>query len=88
MAIDSSIYIVSSDGSINKFTKGASDTFALSGLDKSLLNPTKIFTNANTDNIYVLDNGNSRILVLDKTGHLKNQYKLSLFFLLLPLKYF
>ena len=78
MAIDSSVYVLSSDGTINKFTKGAPDTFTLSGLDKSLSSPTKIFTNASLTNIYVLDNGNSRILVLDKTGHLNSQYQASI----------
>lgn len=75
MAIDSSVYVLSTDGTIAKFTKGSSDGFALSGLDKSLSKPTRIFTNSDIDNIYVLDNGNSRILVFDKTGHLKNQYQ-------------
>jgi hypothetical protein len=75
MAIDSSVYILTSDGNISKFTKGAADTFTIAGLDTSLSNPTRIFTNANTDNVYILDNGNSRIVVLDKSGNYKNQYQ-------------
>ena len=63
------------DGNINKFTKGASDTFAITGLETALSGPTKIYTNASDDNIYVLDNGNSRIVVFDKTGKYKNQYQ-------------
>lgn len=38
-------------------------------------NPTRIYTNINNDNIYVLDNGNSRIVILDKNGAYKAQYK-------------
>lgn len=78
MTIDSSIYVLSNDGTMSKFTKGSADSFSLSGLDKSLLNPTQVFTNANTDNIYVLDNGNSRIVVFDKTGAYKSQYQNSI----------
>jgi hypothetical protein len=75
ITIDSSIYVLTSDGNISKFTKGAADTFTIAGLDTPLSNPTKIYTNASDDNVYILDNGNSRIVVLDKSGNYKNQYQ-------------
>jgi len=75
MAIDSSVYILSTDGTVAKFTKGAADNFSLSGIDKPLLSPTGIFTNPSANNIYILDNGNSRIVVFDKSGNYKNQYQ-------------
>lgn len=74
LAIDGSIYALSTDGSIQKFLRGASESFKLSGLDKPLNNPTKIFTDADTNNLYILDNGNSRIVVLNKTGAFQKQY--------------
>jgi hypothetical protein len=75
MAIDSSIYILTADGSISKFTKGAADTFTIAGLDAPLTSPTRIYTNLTDNNVYVLDNGNSRIVVFDKSGNYKNQYQ-------------
>jgi hypothetical protein len=75
MTIDSSIYILSTDGTVTKYTKGIADNFSLSGIDKPLVNPTGIFTNAGDDNIYILDNGNSRVVVFDKSGNYKNQYQ-------------
>ena len=75
MAIDSSVYVLTSDGTVVKYTKGSADNFSLSGLDKPLLNPIGIMTNAGTNNIYVLDNGNSRVVVFDKSGNYKNQYQ-------------
>jgi hypothetical protein len=75
IAIDSSIYVLTSDGNISKFTKGNPDTFTIAGLDASLSNPTRIYTNLNDTNVYVLDNGNSRIVVFDKSGNYKNQYQ-------------
>jgi hypothetical protein len=75
ITIDSSIYVLSSDGNVAKFTKGAADNFSLQGLDKPLLNPTAILTNASDTYIYILDNGNSRIVVFDKNGNYKNQYQ-------------
>jgi len=75
MAIDSSIYVLSTEGTVAKYTKGNAENFSLIGIDKPLLNPTGIFTTIGDDNLYILDNGNSRIVVFDKTGNYKNQYQ-------------
>jgi len=75
IAIDGSIWILFKDGTIEKFTKGKADTFSITGLDKSFSNPTRIYTTVDFINIYVLDSGNSRIVVLDKTGSYKAQYQ-------------
>jgi len=75
IAIDGSIWILFKDGTIEKFTKGKADTFSISGLDKGFSNPTRIYTTVDFDNIYVLDSGNSRIVVLDKNGSYKAQYQ-------------
>ncbi|MCL4354911.1 hypothetical protein M1349_05650 [Patescibacteria group bacterium] len=75
MAIDGSIWITLSNGGLLKFTRGASDNLKVSGLDKPLSNPTKIWTNVDSERVYVLDKGNGRIVVLDKTGAYKEQYQ-------------
>ncbi len=75
MTIDSSIYILHSDGTVAKYNKGSAESFSITGLDKSLSNPTAIFTSLNDEDVYILDNGNSRIVVLDKSGNYKNQYQ-------------
>lgn len=75
MAIDSSVYILYSNGDIEKYTRGDADTFSVSGLDTKLSNPKRILTTRDLDNIYILDNGNSRIVVLDKTGAYNAQYQ-------------
>lgn len=74
IAIDGSIYVLFNDGTIKKFTKGTSDTFSVSGLSKPMSGPTRIFTGEDTDNIYVLDNGNSRVVVLGKDGKFQKAY--------------
>ena len=74
LAIDGSLWVLTRDGAIMKFTRGTQDSFALSGLATPLKNPTRIFTNDQTNNLYVLDNGNSRIVVFDKTGAYKQSY--------------
>ncbi len=74
MAIDGSVYILFDDGSIKKYTRGKEDTFSVSDLDKSFSSPTRIFTNEDIDSLYVLDNGNNRIVVLEKSGKFKKAY--------------
>lgn len=74
MAIDGSIWILLSDGSILKYTRGEADDFQVSGLDSSISNSSKIYTTNDLDNVYILDGGNSRVIVFDKEGNYKAQY--------------
>ncbi len=74
IAIDGSIYVLTSDGQITVFYKGVPQTFNIKGLDTPLKNPSLIITSADDQNLYLLDNGNQRIVVLDKNGNYKNAY--------------
>lgn len=75
IAIDGSIWIIFSDGNIAKFTRGTSDNLKVTGLDIPFNNPTRIWTSVDSDKVYILDKGNSRIVVLDKSGTYKEQYQ-------------
>lgn len=74
LSIDGSIWILTQEGKILKYTKGEPESFVITGLDKPLKNPSKIFTTRDIDNLYILDNGNGRIIKLDKNGAYQNQY--------------
>jgi len=74
MAIDSSIWVLFSEGNIKKFLRGNEESFSIKNLSKPLSNPTKIFTDADTDSLYILDNGNNRVVALDKTGAFQKEY--------------
>jgi hypothetical protein len=74
LAIDSSIWILSSDGSIKKYTRGEPDAFTIKGLKTPLKSPTKIYTDPDITNVYVLDNGNSRIVKLSVDGAFQAEY--------------
>lgn len=74
MTIDGSIWILKKNGTILKFTQGNRDSFTISGLDQSLNNPTAIFTDDDQENLYIVDKGNSRIVVIDKSGEYHSQY--------------
>lgn len=75
MQIESSIYVLKQGGEILRYTKGASDNFSIGGLDKGIKDPKSIFVSSDTDNFYVLDSGNSRLVVLTKLGAYKSQYQ-------------
>ncbi|MBI4036550.1 hypothetical protein HY386_01555 [Candidatus Daviesbacteria bacterium] len=74
MQIESSIYVLKIGGEILRFTKGTADFFSIGGLDKGIKDPKGFFTSSEVDNLYVLDSGNSRLLVLTKVGAYKQQY--------------
>lgn len=73
MQIESSVYLLKSSGEILRFTKGEKDNFSLSGLPSNIKDPKSIFTSSDADNLYVLDSGNSRMLILTKTGGFKGE---------------
>lgn len=65
IAIDGNIYIAT-NGTILKYNSGTKQEFSI-GLS-NLSDKTKLFTDANVKNIYVLDPPNKRIVVLSKEG--------------------
>lgn len=73
MQIESSVYVLKGDGEILRFTKGDKDNFSFAGLDKGVKDPKSFFVSSDTDNLYLLDSGNSRLLILTKTGGYKGQ---------------
>lgn len=73
MQIESSVYVLKKDGEMLRFTKGAKDNFGYEGLDKGVKDPKSFFVSSDTDNLYLLDSGNSRLLILTKTGSYKGQ---------------
>ncbi len=73
MQIESSIYVLKKDGEMQRFTRGAKDNFSYGGLDKGIKDPKSFFVSSDTDNLYILDSGNSRLVILTKTGGYKGQ---------------
>ena len=74
ITIDNNIYVLHSDGTVSKYFKGEKVDFSLKGLDKPLKGATRIYSSPDFDNIYILDKGNGRIVVVDKTGSFTAQY--------------
>jgi len=77
VAIDGSIYILKSNGEVYKFYTGTKENWSITAVDPPLVQPTKIWTHEDIDYIYILEPTNKRVVVVDKDGKLKNQYKLN-----------
>lgn len=75
MAIDGSVWILNGDGNVLKFTKGKPDDFQLKSLNKPLSHPTRIYTDIDAKNVYILDPSNSRIVVFGKDGVFQTDYQ-------------
>ncbi|MBI2018211.1 hypothetical protein HYS96_00755 [Candidatus Daviesbacteria bacterium] len=73
MQIESSVYVLKSGGEMLRFTRGEKDHFGYEGLDRGVLGPKSFFVSSDTENLYLLDSGNSRLLILTKTGSYKGQ---------------
>lgn len=67
LAIDGSIYVLGDNGYITKLFQGAKQDFPVKKQPvKVLSSPTKIFTEADMNQIYVMEPSTSRILVFNK----------------------
>jgi DNA-binding beta-propeller fold protein YncE len=74
ITIDSSIYVLTKTG-INKFQSGKLANFTMQNLTTPLSGTGKIYTQKDFKYLYVLDSGNNRILIFDKSGSLINTLK-------------
>jgi hypothetical protein len=68
MGIDFSIYILTNDNKVLKFTTGKQDAFELTGLARTAGKYAQINTDVDLKNIYLLDVVNNSIVVVDKDG--------------------
>ncbi len=74
LAIDGAIYVLNTNG-VTKYQSGSLTDFHLPPLFVSYSGKGKIATEINWKNIYILDTGNNRVLVIDKKGNLVSTIK-------------
>lgn len=75
MEIDSSVWILKNPQEIVKYTQGVADFFSYANLDKPIKEISAFFVSDETDNLYILDKGEKRLLILDKKGNYLAQYQ-------------
>lgn len=73
-SIDSSVYTLSSDGFIKKFTSGRRQTYTPNDLPQNIQNPLGVFANPDVSGIYVYTKNNS-IFKIDENQKFVAQYQ-------------
>jgi len=73
LAIDGLIYVTQASGQIKKFLSGEEQSISQPQIDPKLTGVAKIYTQTTLKYLYILDNQNKRLLVLDKNGNLVKQ---------------
>lgn len=69
LAVDGSIYVTLSNGTIEQFTAGTKDAVTFGTIDPALTAPTQLWTSAASTKLYVLEPSQKRIVVFVKSSH-------------------
>lgn len=76
ITIDGSVYVLMADGSISRFTNGSEEGWSMGVVDPRLTQARKIWTNAESAHLYVLEPATQRLVVFKKdTGEFVVQYR-------------
>jgi len=75
ITVDGLLYALMDDGEIKKFASGNSREFPQIIVEPTLTSPNDITTDENSDNLFILDKANKRIVVINKEGELKKRFK-------------
>lgn len=73
IAVDGSVYVLGTDGTLAVFFQGKPQALTLDPLDPPLTAPARLVTSATLKNLYILDPPHHRLVVYDKQGGLKEQ---------------
>lgn len=74
MAIDGSVWLGTSGGSIMRFTQGAENTFLPKGVTPDFGKNLVVYTSDEVKRVYVLDRDNKRVVIVEKDGEYLAQY--------------
>jgi len=74
IVVDGNIYVLTKNGEAIRLFQGNRQTWSLSAIDPVLNQADKVWTDINTDNIFILDIKGKRIVEFTKEGKLVSQY--------------
>jgi len=75
MAIDGEVWLLDAAGQITRLAAGEQVPFTVSNLSTPFKEPIKIFTQPGLKYLYILDRGENRVVVLEKSGNFLRQFK-------------
>jgi len=73
-AIDGTIWVLSGNGEIERYSQGNKLSFSIKGLAPQLTGGDAIYTSEETKYLYILDSVGGRVVVIDKEGDFQAQY--------------
>jgi hypothetical protein len=74
MTIDGDVWVGLKTGEVYRYRRGAKETFTMSGLNQPIQELAVIYTDENSEHVYLLDRSQKRVVVLNKTGEYVKQY--------------
>jgi|GEM_PF-1188398 hypothetical protein len=74
LTIDGNIYVSTSDSKVYRFFTGNLEEFKLQAIEPELSGIEKIYTNADINKIYLLEQNSKRIITVNKEGAMQAQY--------------
>jgi hypothetical protein len=72
-AVDGDIYIVLGNGEVKRFSGGVETGFPLAGIDRTLQTPNDIVALTASQEVFIADTGNRRIVVAGRDGVFRRQ---------------
>ncbi len=75
MAIDGNIWLLFADGRLLKYFGGEARSFVVQGVPDGLSAPTAVVVPLDSDQIYIADAGNARVVELTKEGQFVRQFR-------------
>ena len=73
LAIDSNVYVLMPDGTVDRFLSGGQEGFSLTTIDPPLRAASGIWTTSDATKIAITDPADKRVVVFNKDGSLKAQ---------------
>ncbi|HLF08518.1 MAG TPA: hypothetical protein VI789_04125 [Dehalococcoidia bacterium] len=74
IAVDADIFVFLKDGRVRRFRGGNDMDFPLGGIDRALKAPTDIAIVSGSEEIFLADSGNKRVVVANKDGNYRRQF--------------
>ena len=79
LAVDGDIYVLKRNGEVLRYSGGAPAEFNLDGIDRALTGPNAMQVVAPSQEVYIADSGNKRVVVAGKDGIFRRQLVSSAF---------
>lgn len=73
LAVQNDLFVLDRDGKVKRFRNGVETGLPLAGIDRALASPSSIVAVPNSDEIYITDTRNKRLVVADREGVFRRQ---------------